>query len=461
MASQIELEGFDYAASLLKRYDVAEGCWHLPRDGAFWDAVRIARSQGKRGAGRTIAIIEPGFDVSMPALANARLIGSPSTVSAHGTAVALLVREVAPDANLLLISASVDGKLLPAAIADGIRSAVDMGAEIINLSLSVRIQLDEPGLKAEGVPYTGPTEGIRFDWRETLIIPPTPIGDAVIEAASRGVTVVAASGNREDSLSLPAALREAFSIGFLVVERTIADNRNDISVTPPVGYKQSIYSDFSLQQPQGVLGTSFATPLISGFCALMADTKDLHAYRDVVLNSSNADGFADLAYEDGNLTETAELIRNLYNRGLSAMPHPHLQEDNPYACPECTLYASSSYCNAGLFAYRLAELETAEHLLRTARAVAPYDADSAANLAMTLAAMADEEHVRSNPFRQSSLLSEAADHMAFAYRCRPKNHVFAARVSEFTRASLDPTEWHLGPISAPVIPAIPEDHTKG
>ena len=447
MDDVVTLEGFDYAASLLQRYDATHDTWALPREGDLWDAVAIARDQGLRGSGRTLAIIDAGFDADIPVLTKARVIGPRIPTSNHGTAVALLVHEVAPEANLILISARVDGNLEPNNVAKCIREAVSAGADVINLSLSVRIPFDQLGVHdgpgaPRSVPYTGPMAEVRFDWRATLSIPSTAIGDAVAEAAAKGVVVVAASGNRSDSVSIPAALAEAFSVGFLVVRRSNKDSKDNIAVSPPVGYSQSIYSDFQLLQPQGVLGTSFATPLVSGFCALMKDPGDLAAYREVVINSSNADGLAQLDLND----EMVQWILNLYRRALESMPHQHSKEEHPVPCPECSVFAVPTYCNAGLFALRLGYLQTAERLLRTARAVAPLHIDSAANLAMTLAAMADSGRADLAGPEISALLEEAADHMAFAYDRRPQNKAFGRRLAEFALASQDPTGWQLGEI---------------
>ena len=468
MDGSVELEGFDYAASLLRRYDLAQGEWNLPREGEFWDAVMIAREQGRFGSGQRVAVIDAGFDAGIPALAHARFWGPTvlAAEAAHGTAVALLVKEVAPECELLLFNASADGQVKPDLVAKAIRDAVEAGADVVNLSLAVRIPRDPeqdahlPGESAGGggaAGYSGPLEDLSFDWRQTLSIPETEIGRAVSEAASVGVTVVAASGNDAASVYIPAALPDAFSIGFLVIQRFIEEEQNLHMILPPVGYSQTLYSDFQLVQPRGVLGTSFASPLVAGFCALMGDRSDLYAYRDVALEGSNASSLAALVSGAEGWTETAQWVQGLYTKSLGAMPHPHVRAEYRYPCPECSLFAAPTYCDAGLWALRWGSLEPAEHLLRTARAVAPYNPDAAANLAMVIAVRAHRDRHSLDDATLVGLLHEAAGHMSLAAERRPSNELFSDRLDEFMRGGDDPTGWRSGGLAGADIDGPPEE----
>ena len=101
----------------------------------------------------------------------------------HGTFIAGLILLVAPDAKLLPIRAQdSDGGGWSFIVAEAIYRAVDAGADVINLSLSIP--------------------------KKSMVL-----GDAIEYAASAGVVVVAAVGNDAQKLRLyPAALKGVIGV---------------------------------------------------------------------------------------------------------------------------------------------------------------------------------------------------------------------------------------------------------
>ena len=179
------------------------------------DATAAARLA--TGAGVTVAVVDSGIDAGNPHLAGA-VVGGVDLVGdgegaggfadplGHGTAVAGVIAArpidgsgvvgLAPDARLLSVRVfrgtddkSVEGGFGPRAdrIAAGIRWAVDNGADVVNVSLSVNADVAE-------------------------------VRDAVAYAAANGALVVASAGNRAstedttDSPRYPAANPGALAV---------------------------------------------------------------------------------------------------------------------------------------------------------------------------------------------------------------------------------------------------------
>jgi subtilisin family serine protease len=181
-------------------------------------------------------------------------------VAGVGLSVQLLIGKVVRD----------DGSISLEAEAEAIQWAVDRGAQVINLSLGGKRAPNDPAqdtyseLEARAIDY----------------------------AASRGVAVVAASGNCDDPCpysfaSYPAALSHVIGVGAMSVDRVVPDfsNRDPVFVDL-VAPGVSIYSTFprdltdsacehygysfcaTLGEYREARGTSFAAPLVSAAAAL-------------------------------------------------------------------------------------------------------------------------------------------------------------------------------------------------
>ncbi|MHA6525505.1 S8 family serine peptidase [Tessaracoccus sp. G1721] len=198
-----ELEaGVDVAAQMLQRYNPALDTWDLPKTGEFWDAVADAHRDTHTGRDTTVAVIDGGFDTTIPALSSFPVDGDDPGRTAHGSVVALLVRQVAPEAQLRLFTVTRDGAVDPDLVASAIRRATADGAHVINLSLGWKVELPEEVLRD-----VSPSQVV--GWRRHLRLPSHPVSDAVAEARAQGVTVVAACGNKATSVLIPAVTDDA------------------------------------------------------------------------------------------------------------------------------------------------------------------------------------------------------------------------------------------------------------
>ncbi|ACO44986.2 S8 family serine peptidase [Deinococcus deserti] len=235
-----------------------------------WNQIHLAGAQTlapNLGAGVIVAVIDTGIDLKHPAfegtLTPARtwrdyaMSGRPDRDPSeegtpadhgygHGTAVAGIILQVAPNAKILPIRAlRATGEGSSTDIAEAITYAVDQGAKIINVSAVADRDSD--------------------------------ISKAIDYASVKGAYVVMAAGNRGDHVvqypASKAGLTNSMGImGISVgsIERT---------------FKKSAYSNYGHQleilapgteivtaYPEGqiraVTGTSFAVPVVSGVLAL-------------------------------------------------------------------------------------------------------------------------------------------------------------------------------------------------
>ncbi len=217
------------------------------------------------GTGVVVAVIDTGVDAAHPALAG-RVLGSgwnafensPDTsdvgngvdddddgsvdeMTGHGTHVAGVVAQVAPDAAILPIKAlDSDGVGDAFFLAEGIYYAIDSGASVINLSLSS-------------------TQNTRV------------VAEAVAAAAASGIVVAAAAGNldRPQPPEYPAI--DANALGIAATDasdlKSAFSNYNSaLDISAPG-------TDIVSTMPGGGYaywsGTSMATPFVSGAAALV------------------------------------------------------------------------------------------------------------------------------------------------------------------------------------------------
>jgi subtilisin family serine protease len=167
-----------------------------------------AAHKRSRGAGTIVAVIDTGIDSTHPALSGrvssagvSFVAGSPSFLDigdgvdndgdglvdeqvGHGTFVAGLISLVAPDAMLLPVRVlDSEGRADNFELARAVAWSIDRGAHVINMSL--------------GEDYESLT-----------------LEDVVLEAASRGIVVVGAAGNRatDDPREYPACNDRALGV---------------------------------------------------------------------------------------------------------------------------------------------------------------------------------------------------------------------------------------------------------
>jgi subtilisin family serine protease len=258
-----------------------------------------ARTQGK---GTVVAVVDTGVDLQHPDLAP-RLLrdgdgevvgvdvvdgGPPQDEHGHGTQVAGIVAAageepgdltgVAPEALIMPVRVLDDQAAGSRSDVDeGIRWAVDNGADVINLSLEAAVPL--PG----EVVTSGPDEAVRYAWE-------------------RGVVVVAATGNSGTPFTDYPGSSPVVMVGATDRndQRAVFSDgaRNDMLMAPGVGVISSWCrpcGEDSQPQHREDSGTSFAAPHVAGAVALLlahgwGPERALEALRETAVDVTGAAG---------------------------------------------------------------------------------------------------------------------------------------------------------------------------
>lgn len=458
----VQEAGADVAASMLRRYNPDTREWNFAKDGEFWDAVDLAHGMGRTGKGRRIAVIDDGFDMSLPALAEHRLgWDQPAGEAvAHGSCVALLILEAAPGARLVLFPTAVHGSLSSELVERAIREATAAGADIINISLGESHPSDavlEVETLLDAVPRWDDREPEDhvfwvFDqlrqidgWRYMVRMPSSTLADAARDAAQAGIAVVAAAGNARERVFVPASAPDVLSVSFMRSVRTVIDGLAEEVTARSPSFSQSEFSDFSLLQPPGVLGSSFATPLLSGFAALMSDRSDLLDYREMAWLDGMAARLLAVLGKDptGGPERRRKVVEALYKDALQRSPHRHDPAGPDRPCPECSLFATPTYVNFGYYLLNWRALDGAELLLTQAWLFAPRNPHAAANLGVLRAMRAQVAQQDNRWDDVVTLLRLAQEAMTRAVELRPDHVHYQRRLAEFTTALTDPRRWQL------------------
>jgi len=210
-----------------------------------------------------VALIDTGVDYTHPFLKDRIVNGydfidnngtSPMDFHFHGTHIAGIIVNTTP-ANVKIMpirAINEDGKGYDSDIAQGIRFAVDNGADIINLSFGGE----------EFSPY---------------------LADAIDYALSKNVPIVAASGNdgADTKNFYPASEEKIIVVSATDQNDNIADFSNtgaSIDVSAP---GVAILSSMPGQGFANMSGTSMATPFISGLAAMLKLEEPTRSIQDI------------------------------------------------------------------------------------------------------------------------------------------------------------------------------------
>ena len=455
-----ELEaGVDRAAQVLQRYNRQTGEWDFEKSGDFWVAVQMSHALGRSGDGVKVAVVDGAFDTTITSLSLQSLQwpndSAASTV--HGTVVALLVLEVAPACEMFMYPVSVQGVMSSELMVRAIDDAVACGADVINLSfgmgLAIADTFDAEGFFGGAGYSSAMSDDDRQFWsrqrlsahplREWLSPPSTPVSQAVDRACAAGVSVIAAAGNNKDSLFTPAVQPSAFAIGFGREMRSVVSSMERADLGKPT-FSQSMFADLILIQPEGLLGSSFATPLVAGFVSLIQDRTQFGGFRDSVRLAGMAHELwqiCDSGPQEWSPTRQG-ILDDLFKAAVTTSPHRHYQQSTVEPCATCSFLMLQAYVDYGLFKLNWQDLGGAKILLETVRQFAPNSAFAAANLAVTYAAIADSTE-QSSVDERRQLLALAAHHMAAAVQLRPQHVPYQQRLDEFQAAAADPAGWVL------------------
>lgn len=434
--------------------DRPSGRLTLQRRGRIWEAVATAQRLGATGAGRLVAIIDGGFDLTVPGLSD-RLhpasrvrADTVDPTASHGTAVALLVREVAPDCELLLIDVRAAMPIPPNDVGDAIELARVHGADVINLSLQFPTDCplrDTSWIREDVLTSAAPAVADYVAQVEAWIEHAEPYAGArcgfscaicdALGAVPASTLVVAASGNWE-AQSCPACFDRVVGVGFHRTGRVeVAGSVFTTSEFPiskgPVGRAELL-----VEEPPGFLGTSFAAPLLSGLGALVPEPAILAELASMSGAMTPVLTLANTQWSTGPdaLPEDAP---NVLHQGLlrfaEAMPPPHRhfeQEGVRRACAECTLLLIDWYDVFVSMLVATGNSKGALGLARIAAVLAPETASASGNYG--LAAEGASQDCTDDTAREA-LRREAVTAYTNASRLAPEVTMYAAALDRMSR----------------------------
>lgn len=220
-----------------------------------------------RGAGVTVAVLDTGVSADIPDLSGAVIPGGDVTDNGtdgrtdlgsglgHGTAMAALIAGqgqdkimgVAPDAKILPVVVNTGFEDPEQTYTDGIRFAVDNGADVINLSQAA---------DGSGEPNNCPTQ----------------VQDAVKYAVDNDVVVVAGAGNDGDTINAPqypAACAGVVSVGAIDHNGDPWVSTQDQPYVDVAGFGVGIVSVGANGDGVDSDGTSNSSALVSAVVALI------------------------------------------------------------------------------------------------------------------------------------------------------------------------------------------------
>lgn len=420
--SGLQYESAEDAVAVLAKYDRASDSWGFPQSGNFWEAVKEAHRRGCRGKGQRIAIIDSGFDMSIPKLqAQTRTVvqGAPTpSVGAHGTVVALLAGTVAPEAQLDLYSISSGGAPDLSLITKALRRIRKSDVTVVNLSLG-------DDTRRGGVETTR-------EHREQC-----PLCREAALTAADGRLVMASSGNKAGNTFCPARDEAVLGVGFQREQRQIVKTDDggqlETAVADSPSFEQAL-PEFTLMQPKGVLGSSFASPLIAGIASLIGDTKNVPGLVKVCSLSAEAALFH--ALSQGAAAEVVTALRNAagarYSEALKALPHIHHgTADEPW-CIECSIFVQDLYTNAGLFAVENGQLDDGYWLLRAAIFLAPWSDNAMAGMARLIEQRGEDALKKGDASSSLRFYQAAREGYTQALKIRPGFEPYVLELNKIT-----------------------------
>lgn len=423
-----ELESAGAAEQIVQHYDSETGTWSLKLNSPFWEAVKIAHTAHRTGHGVSIAILDGWCDTSIPVLRKqVRSLqvsdGAVPTAIAHGTAVALLINAVAPDAVIDFYGiCNAFGLPQPRSVAAALDAAVDSDVDVINLSAGrPRSWLDTlqahhalpSGFGVLGLPdeASNPPE-------DCLWCGP------VDRAAASGKLIVAAVGNDINKVYCPARSPNVIATGFHIEQRYMqSDTEGDYEVgasNQPTGYSQSSEVAYTISQPPDAIGSSFGAPLLTGALALGVHSDDMANWLKARTVGSNAQ--VALYADDARPEKVASLLAQAWHQS----PHDHAADTHPQPCFECSLFLEALYTVDSLHWLLTGAYDMAHQRLMTAQHILPWSPHAFVNFGNLLERLAEEAPPETDT---QPLIAEAVRQYVRALDGTPPSRIAAQRLA--------------------------------
>ncbi|HEX2915508.1 MAG TPA: S8 family serine peptidase [Chloroflexia bacterium] len=226
-----------------------------------WQKTNLAGGwKFTQGKGVTVAVLDSGVNYNLPDFDNkvrrgwsALDGGDGMDDNGHGTFVAGIIHQVAPDAHILPVKVlDKNGTGTVDSIAEGAYWAYDRGAKVINLSFSAA------------------------EYSETL-------KQLITDLTSKDVVVVASSGNNNSQENIyPASYKPVIAVGATNSQDTKTDFSNFGSYIDLSAPGEDIYSTYWKGGYAWSEGTSFSAPMVAGAAVLYRAYYPLYNAHEVV-----------------------------------------------------------------------------------------------------------------------------------------------------------------------------------
>ncbi|WP_299693538.1 S8 family serine peptidase [uncultured Tateyamaria sp.] len=404
----LSLFGSEDDEAFLRKYDRASQKWKVPLEGPFWKAVAWAHKDGLNGQGSRIAVIDSHPDTTIPALSDitTHVIGS-DTPDVHGSLVSLLVKTVAPACELHHFSIMENGEVNAIYVRRALKMALEMDVDYICMSLGSETEMSRalsPTIKDalnafDFVDAAGHMMSEELAPPHAGSCPLEPCFCDKVEAMCQGKksVVVAACGNAKDIGSCPARTPSVLSIGFQTEDRRFQNGHEEAYWAGP-DFAQSPFLDFSVLQPAGAIGSSFAAPLFVGALALRTEARpirDLLRPNDVVavgkrleevIEDENEVAGKDMQGHTHAASEKLwQPLQRIYNMAWASIGDVGRTDLTPSQALEARLFFANTVVNSALFLHRqVSSVETLEKTMdwtEWAAHLMPYSREAAVNLA--------------------------------------------------------------------------------
>ncbi|MEJ2717439.1 MAG: S8 family serine peptidase [Deltaproteobacteria bacterium] len=318
----------------------------------------------------------------------------------HGTAVALLISEVAPDARLDIYNVvRRDGDMDQHTIAHAIREASRTDADVINLSLGVPRSLELTRIDPDQLADILEMEWFKFKELYLTEKPQCDLCNAATEACDTGKLVFAAAGEIKDTKTntvfCPARSTPVTGVGFVGQGESTLHSTSDgglkNSITAPLPLPGQVpLFDVPVEQIPAVVGTSFACPLYAGVGALGLAKGELEDYIKSMHYSASPMRLHNNSHYVALSPSQVKSTFQAYDKALYYVPHVHCTVQaklhpgtaitDPSGCATCGFFVEPQFVNQGLWLLERNQIDDGISLLEVARSIAPWSANAAANL---------------------------------------------------------------------------------